>query len=56
MPELLNLWYEQLSYHKILPLVYNLSMEISRCAARWFISCLYTHQENSRRAAISKLS
>jgi len=30
MPTLLNLWYEQLSYPKILPLVYNLSMKISR--------------------------
>ena len=29
MPELLNLWYEQPAYHKILPSVYNLSMKIS---------------------------
>jgi hypothetical protein len=29
MPKLLNFWYEQLSYHKILPLEYNLSMKIS---------------------------
>jgi hypothetical protein len=29
MPGLLNLWYEQLSYHKILPFVCNLSIEIS---------------------------
>src|SRR5437899_2404063 len=29
MPGLLNLWYEQLSYPKILPLVCNLSIEIS---------------------------
>jgi len=29
MPELLNLLYEQLSYHKILPLEYNLSTKIS---------------------------
>ena len=29
MPGLLNLWYEQLSYHKILPFVCNLSMKIS---------------------------
>ena len=30
MPELLNFLYEQLSYHKILPFVYDLSMKISR--------------------------
>jgi hypothetical protein len=29
MPGLLNLWYEQMPYHKILPLEYNLSMKIS---------------------------
>jgi len=29
MPELLNYWCEQLSYHKILPLEYNLSIKIS---------------------------
>jgi len=29
MPGLLNLLYEQLSYHKILPFVCNLSMKIS---------------------------
>jgi len=28
MPKLLKWWYEQLSYHKILPLVYNLSTKI----------------------------
>ena len=31
MPALLNLWYEQLSYHKILPFVCNLSTQISLC-------------------------
>ncbi len=33
MPGLLNLWYEQLSYHKILPFVCNLSIEISQYRA-----------------------
>jgi hypothetical protein len=28
MPGLLNLWYEQMPYHKILPLEYNLSTRI----------------------------
>jgi len=30
MPEPLNLWYEQLAYHKILPSVLHLSTKISR--------------------------
>jgi hypothetical protein len=32
MPGLLNLWYEQMPYHKILPLEYDLSIKI-------FVSC-----------------
>jgi len=35
MPELLNLWYEQPAYHKILPLVCDLSMKISHAPLNW---------------------
>jgi hypothetical protein len=35
MPELPNVLYEQLSYHKILPLVCNLSMKISLHLRFW---------------------
>jgi hypothetical protein len=38
MPGLLNFWYEQLTYHKILPLEYNLSMKISRSGRLWYLS------------------
>jgi hypothetical protein len=38
MPELLNLWYEQHAYHKILPSEFNLSMEISLPLADWVTS------------------
>jgi hypothetical protein len=34
LPELLNLWYEQHAYHKILPSEYDLSMKILRCLVR----------------------
>ena len=51
MPKLLNLWYEQLSYHKILPRVYNLSMKISCHVARWPISCLPDKKKSSSRPA-----
>lgn len=47
MPELLNFWYEQLSYHKILPLEYNLSMKISCHAALWPSSCLPSGKKSS---------
>ena len=39
MPGLLNLWYEQMPYHKILPLEYNLSMKISCHRGFWPILC-----------------
>ncbi len=39
MPELLNLWYEQLAYHKILPSEFSLSMKISRSSASWTTPC-----------------
>jgi hypothetical protein len=45
MPKLLNALYEQLSYHKILPRICNLSMKISCHASRWFISCLPNNEE-----------
>jgi Fe-S cluster biosynthesis and repair protein YggX len=39
MPALLNLWYEQLAYHKILPSVCNLSMKILRSHSIWAAAC-----------------
>ena len=39
MPELLNLWYEQPAYHKILPLVCDLSMKISHSLSNWTTAC-----------------
>ena len=39
MPALLNLWYEQLAYHKILPSVCNLSMKILQFLSIWAKAC-----------------
>ena len=42
MPALLNLWYEQLAYHKILPSVCNLSMKIARVVSIWASACSHS--------------
>ena len=47
MPELPHYWYGQLSYHKILPLEYNLSIEISYRIGQWAMSCLPLPKEKS---------
>jgi Fe-S cluster biosynthesis and repair protein YggX len=39
MPALLNLWYEQLAYHKILPSVCDLSMKILHFFSHWTAAC-----------------
>ena|SRR5260221_8312938 len=39
MPGLLNLWYEQLAYHKILPPVCDLSMKILHSLPNWATTC-----------------
>jgi len=43
MPELLNLWYEQPAYHKILPSESHLSMKISRSRSNWMTPCFRVH-------------
>jgi len=39
MPALLNLWYEQLAYHKILPSVSQLSTKIAQLSTIWARPC-----------------
>jgi hypothetical protein len=39
MPEPPNLWYEQPAYHKILPLVCDLSMKIAHELLDWTTAC-----------------
>lgn len=46
MPALLNLWYEQLAYHKILPSVCNLSMKILQLTTIWVKACSPASRRN----------
>ena len=52
MPRPLNLWYEQLSYHKILPCVCNLSTRIFIGRSFWLSTCIQHPASDSRLAEI----